>query len=53
MQGEISLALRSIADFNRDGVSTDPTKSAKSKETRSDGMRFIKYGVRSRATGLN
>jgi pilus assembly protein CpaB len=51
-QGEISLALRSIADFSRDG--TDPAKGAKSKEPpRVDGMRIIKYGVRSRLTGLN
>ncbi|MFM9851014.1 MAG: Flp pilus assembly protein CpaB [Hyphomicrobiaceae bacterium] len=51
-QGEISLALRSIADFSRDG--SDPVKSAKGKDVpRSDGMRIIKYGVRSRATGLN
>jgi pilus assembly protein CpaB len=53
-QGEISLALRSIADFSRDGASPDPAKSAKSKEPpRTDGMRIIKYGVRSRITGLN
>lgn len=52
-QGEISLALRSIADFSRDGVSSDSAKSAKKEPPRTDGMRIIKYGVRSRATGLN
>jgi pilus assembly protein CpaB len=53
-QGEITLALRSIADFSRDGVGMDAAKNAKAKEPpRSDGMRVIKYGVRSRATGLN
>lgn len=51
-QGEISLALRSIADFSRDG--TDPLGSAKNREPpRSDAVRIIKYGVRSRVTGLN
>ena len=52
--GEISLALRSIADFSRDGVGTSEPKIAKGKDTsRSDSMRVIKYGVISRAYGLN
>jgi pilus assembly protein CpaB len=51
-QGEISLALRSIADFS--STRADSARTAKSKEPpRTDGIRVIKYGVRSRVTGLN
>lgn len=53
-QGEISLALRSIADFNRDGVGTNEPKVAKGKDaSRSDSMRIIKYGNKSRVYGVN
>jgi pilus assembly protein CpaB len=48
--GEVSLALRSIADFNPQGGVDKPKK----KETgRSDSVRVLEYGVRSRAYGLN
>jgi pilus assembly protein CpaB len=53
-QGEISLSLRSIADFNRDGVGTADRKVATGKDaSRSDSMRVIKYGNKSRVYGVN
>ena len=53
-QGEISLSLRSIADFNRDGVGSADRKVATGKEaSRSDSMRVIKYGNKSRVYGVN
>lgn len=50
--GEISLALRSIADLKRDGVG--PTSGNElNKNDRSDAIQVLRYGVRSRAYGVN
>lgn len=52
--GEISLALRSIADLNTDG--TGPTSGDdlnKSRDTNTSAIKFLRYGVKSRAYGAN
>ena len=49
--GEISLALRSIADFKEDKGETE-LKSEKA-EDRGNAIRMLKYGVRSRSYGVN
>ena len=46
--GEISLALRSIADFKEDKA----TKEL-SNESRGSAIRLLRYGVKSRAYGVN
>jgi len=43
--GEISLALRSIADMG--------TKDAPVQDKRSNSIRVLRYGVKSRAYGVN
>lgn len=49
-KGEITLALRSIADFNK----TEPTASPKAKETKaSNTVKVLRYGVKSRSYGVN
>ncbi len=49
--GDISLALRSIADFKED---KDEAKEMKAKdEGRGNSVRMLKYGIRSRAYGVN
>jgi len=48
--GSISLSLRSIADLNRgDG----PSASDGLKKKRSSAVRVLRYGIRSRAYGVN
>jgi pilus assembly protein CpaB len=48
--GQISLSLRSIADLNRgDG----PSASNGLEKKRSSAVRILRYGVRSRAYGVN
>ena len=46
--GEISLSLRSIADFKEDKATKDL-----SNENRGNAIRMLKYGVKSRAYGVN
>ncbi len=50
-KGEITLALRSIADFNK----TEPSASPKAKETKASNntVRVLRYGVKSRSYGVN
>lgn len=52
--GEISLALRSIADLNRetDGDDTKPRKSS-ARQERGDNVRVLRYGVKTRSYGVN
>lgn len=47
--GEISLALRSVADLS---LETGPTNNELQKQ-RSNAIRVLRYGVRSRAYGVN
>lgn len=49
--GDVSLALRSIADFkeNKDELSKQEAKD----EGRGNSVRMLKYGIRSRAYGVN
>lgn len=52
--GEISLALRSIADFERDLESDDGTLKRKKKaEPRGDRVKVLRYGAKSRSYGVN
>ena len=46
--GEISLSLRSIADFKEDKATKDL-----STDNRGNAIRMLKYGVKSRAYGVN
>lgn len=50
--GEISLALRSVADLNRDGKGPIEGTALK-KSTTGSGVRVLRYGVGSRAYGVN
>lgn len=50
--GDITLALRSVADLNRDGKG--PTDGVSLNKKRSgSGVRVLRYGVSSRAYGVN
>jgi pilus assembly protein CpaB len=49
--GEISLSLRSIADLDATGKPGDGNALDRPKEGNS--IRVLRYGVRSRATGVN
>jgi len=49
-QGEISLSLRSIADLNGDGPSSNDEMN---KKDRGNSVRILRYGVKSRAYGIN
>ena len=44
--GEISLSLRSIADMQKRDEATTPKE-------RSDSIKMLKYGVQTRAYGVN
>jgi len=46
--GDITLALRSIADFKRDG-----SRAADGEQRRNETIRILRYGQRSRASGIN
>jgi pilus assembly protein CpaB len=48
--GEISLALRSVADLNGDGPTANDDMS---KKDRGNSVRILRYGVKSRAYGVN
>jgi pilus assembly protein CpaB len=50
--GEISLALRSIADIPRDGKG-QVVEDKLSKKNPGNSIRLLKYGNRSQATGVN
>lgn len=50
--GEISLALRSIADFVRDGQGPSDTNALK-KSGQGTAIKLMRYGVKSRAYGVN
>lgn len=50
--GEISLALRSVSDLNRDGKGPKDGMALNKKRTGS-GVRVLRYGVSSRAYGVN
>jgi pilus assembly protein CpaB len=47
-RGEITLALRSIADFNK----SEPV-TPKTKEVRANTVKVLRYGVKSRTYGVN
>ncbi|MEL6373889.1 MAG: Flp pilus assembly protein CpaB [Pseudomonadota bacterium] len=49
--GEISLALRSVADFKAAGA--DPTSGSGLRKDRGNAIRVLRYGVKSRAYGVN
>jgi pilus assembly protein CpaB len=49
-QGEISLSLRSVADINGDGPSSNDELN---KKNTGNSVRVLRYGVKSRAYGLN
>lgn len=50
--GDITLVLRSIADFERDGQG--PSDAEVKGQTKSgDAVKFMRYGVRSRSQSLN
>ncbi len=49
--GEISLSLRSIADTDRGGPGLDADSLA--NDDRGSGVRVLKYGVPTRAYGVN
>jgi pilus assembly protein CpaB len=46
--GDITLALRSIADFKRDG-----SRAADGEQRRNETIRILRYGQKSRASGVN
>ena len=48
--GEISLALRSVADLNGDGPASNDDMS---KKDRGNSVRVLRYGVKFRAYGVN
>jgi pilus assembly protein CpaB len=50
VMGEISLALRSIEDLKGDSVVSD---DGSKKEQRGNAIRVLRYGVKSRAYGVN
>ena len=49
--GEISLALRSIADLAADG--TGPSNGNDLNKDRGNAIKVLRYGVRSRASSVN
>lgn len=49
--GEISLALRSIADINADG--NGPTSGNDPSKQRGNAIRVLRYGIRSQQYGVN
>lgn len=49
--GEISLALRSVADINSDG--SGPSAGNDLKQDRGNAIKILRYGVASRAYGVN
>lgn len=49
--GEISLALRSVADINSEG--RGPSAGNDLKRDRGNAIRILRYGVKSRAYGVN
>ena len=53
--GEISLALRSIADFNRDTDGDADLKPSKknARQDRGDNVKVLRYGVKTRSYGVN
>jgi pilus assembly protein CpaB len=51
--GEISLALRSIADFVRDGQGPSDTNALKRSGQQGNAIKFMRYGHRTRAYGVN
>ena len=51
--GEISLALRSVADFQKNGQQADEGDQLNKNQNRGNAIKVLKYGVRSRAYGVN
>jgi pilus assembly protein CpaB len=51
--GDISLALRSLADANPDGISGPQAGDHALKGERGSSIKLLKYGVPSRAFGVN
>ncbi|MGC4064093.1 MAG: Flp pilus assembly protein CpaB [Polyangiaceae bacterium] len=49
--GEISLSLRSVADLNGDGPTASDDMNG--KKDRGNSVRILRYGVKSRAYGVN
>lgn len=49
--GEISLSLRSVADLNSDGPTGNDEMG--NKKDRGNSVRILRYGVKSRAYGVN
>jgi pilus assembly protein CpaB len=52
LMGEISLSLRSIADFSRDGSGTSDSDLSKPNQ-RGSTVGVMRYGAKSRAHGVN
>ena len=50
--GEISLALRSVADFDKTGAGPSEANDLKNGN-RGNAIKMLKYGVKSRAYGVN
>jgi pilus assembly protein CpaB len=51
--GEISLALRSIADINGEGSGPGAGEDLTNKNQNGNAIRMLRYGVKSRAYGVN
>jgi len=49
--GDISLSLRSVADLNKEGAG--PTAENDLNKDRGNAIRILRYGVKSRAYGVN
>jgi pilus assembly protein CpaB len=51
--GEISLALRSVADFEKEGQGQQEADLLKNGQQRGNAIKVLRYGVKSRAYGVN
>lgn len=51
--GEISLALRSVADFEKNGQQVTEGDALNKNQNRGNSIKVLRYGVRTRAYGVN
>ncbi|MFM9943403.1 MAG: Flp pilus assembly protein CpaB [Hyphomicrobiaceae bacterium] len=51
--GEISLALRSVADFEKNTQQSNEAAELNKKQDRGNAIKILRYGVKSRAYGVN
>jgi pilus assembly protein CpaB len=51
--GEISLALRSVADFEKGGQQSNEAAELNKNQNRGNAIKVLRYGVKSRAYGVN